>query len=222
MVHSRERDYKTRRAARFSNWTEASSRFPSAETSPTPAEYRNCECYSNAMCLPRAQGYVLGREIVFCLLVRAEHMDRRKTWDTLAGLLAAAVALGSGELAASVLRGSSLLVAVGDVIVDYAPGPLAEATIATLGTNDKPAFLLVVTAASLAIGAVLDPFAGNRPFLGTAAFGLFGLLGAAAVTRDPLTSMWVAALRVGERGFEPQGVRLNLSVAGGGRYGPRI
>lgn len=121
-------------------------------------------------------------------------MNRRKTWDALAGLLAAAVALGTGELAASVLGGSSLLIAVGDVIVDYTPGAMVKAAIEALGTNDKPALLLVVTTASLAIGALLGSLAGSRPLVGTSAFTVFGLLGAAAATRDPLTAIWVAVV----------------------------
>ena len=114
--------------------------------------------------------------------------------DAVAGLLGVAVALGVGEFAAGVVRGPSLLFAMGDVVVDYTPGAVVKAGIEALGTNDKPAILLAVTIGSMAIGVLLGPAAGKRPHVGTAVFAGLGLIGAAAAARDPLTSTVVAVL----------------------------
>ena len=68
-------------------------------------------------------------------------MTRSRTADALAGFLAAAVALGMAELATGITGGASLIVEVGDVIVERTPGPVIKWAIGLLGTNDKP-FLL--------------------------------------------------------------------------------
>ncbi len=77
----------------------------------------------------------------------------------LAGALSAAVALGVAELAAGLLGGGSLVIAVGDAVVDFTPGPLVKAAIEALGTRDKPFLLGTVSAAALLIGALLGPIA---------------------------------------------------------------
>lgn len=76
-------------------------------------------------------------------------MSRLRNFDALSGLLAAAFALGVAELMAGITGANSLIVAVGDVFVDYTPGPIVKATIEALGTNDKPALLLSVVVISL-------------------------------------------------------------------------
>src|SRR5437016_3284221 len=74
---------------------------------------------------------------------------RRRTLDSIAGVGAAAVALGVSELVAGVLRGPSLVVAVGNAVVDFTPGPVVKSAIEALGTNDKPVLLVLVTIVSL-------------------------------------------------------------------------
>jgi len=69
-----------------------------------------------------------------------------------------------------------------------------KAAIDALGTRDKPALLLGVTAASLAIGALLGPAAGRERRAGMAAFAVFGLVGVLAGARDPLTAITIALL----------------------------
>ena len=114
--------------------------------------------------------------------------------DAVAGALAAAIALGVGELVAAVLQGASLVIAVGVVFVDYTPGAVVKAAIDALGENDKPFLIASVTAGSLAVGALLGPLAGRRDQIGLIAFTVFGFLGALAVARDPLTSGSVAVV----------------------------
>ena len=103
----------------------------------------------------------------------------------LAGLLAAAVALGAGELVAGVVGpASSPVVAVGNAVVALTPEPVKDAAIATFGQADKVA-LVTGTLVLLAGYAVVIGLVGlRRPRLGVAGVVLFGLLGAvAAVTR---------------------------------------
>ena len=119
-------------------------------------------------------------------------MNRSRVRDATAGLVAAAIALGVGELVAALTGGKSPAVAVGDVIVDYTPGPVVKAAIEALGTRDKPALLLAVTLGSLAVGALLGPAAGRRRGIGTVAFAGVGALGLIAIARDPLTGTLIA------------------------------
>jgi len=99
------------------------------------------------------------------------------------------VALGTGELAAGLLSASSPVVAVADLIVDNTPGALIRAGIEALGSSDKPALLVGIVAISLALGAALGPLAGRQPLAGVVALAAFGVLGASAVARDPLTDL---------------------------------
>ncbi|HCT75280.1 MAG TPA: molybdopterin-binding oxidoreductase [Micromonosporaceae bacterium] len=112
----------------------------------------------------------------------------------IAGVVAAAVALGVAELVA-VFTGprSAPLIAVGGVVVDSAPEPAKQFAIALFGVHDKTALLvgtgilLALFAALIGIGANLDRMYG---YLG---IGLFAAIGvAAALTRPHAT--WIAVL----------------------------
>ena len=115
-------------------------------------------------------------------------MFRPRIYDSLAGLLAAGLALGVAELVAALTSATSLITAVGNIVVDYTPGPLVKATIDALGTADKPVLLASIVLASLALGAVLGPLARDRRWVAAVAFGGFGLAGAIAGASDPLSS----------------------------------
>jgi DMSO/TMAO reductase YedYZ molybdopterin-dependent catalytic subunit len=104
----------------------------------------------------------------------------------LAGVAAAAVALGVAELAA-VMTGarSSPLVAVGGVVVDHVPAPVKDFGIAVFGVHDKIALIIgtAVLLAAYAYGAGV--LARRRWTLAVAAIGLFGLVGAVAAGTRP-------------------------------------
>ena len=121
-------------------------------------------------------------------------MPRNRTWDGLVGLLAVAVALGVAELVAALLGATSLVVAVGDYVVDHSPRDLTKAVIDALGTKDKPALLLGIVASSLGIGALLGPAAGRRFIAGIAGFAVFGIAGALAGARLPQGDAAASAL----------------------------
>ncbi|MDG4793937.1 molybdopterin-dependent oxidoreductase [Micromonospora sp. WMMD1082] len=106
-------------------------------------------------------------------------------YSALAGIAAAAAALGAAELVAA-LTGprSSPLVAVGGLVVDTAPEPVKRLGIALFGTYDKIA-LLVGTALLLGVfAALLGMLAARRLVVGLAGVAAFAALGtAAALTR---------------------------------------
>ncbi|RKN54096.1 molybdopterin-binding oxidoreductase [Micromonospora costi] len=108
-----------------------------------------------------------------------------RRFAALAGITAAAVAIGVAEVVA-VLTGprSAPLVAVGGVIVDAVPEPLKQFAIDLFGTYDKPA-LLIGTAVLLAgFAALLGALSVRRLVIGLAGIAAFGALGvAAALTR---------------------------------------
>ncbi|RBY92382.1 molybdopterin-binding oxidoreductase [Blastococcus sp. TBT05-19] len=109
----------------------------------------------------------------------------RRVLAALAGLLAAAVALGVAELVAALVGpASSPVVAVGDAAITLTPEPVKAFAIRTFGENDKIA-LIVGTLIVIAIYALVIGLVGLRSRrLGIAGILLFGLVGVvAAVTR---------------------------------------
>jgi DMSO/TMAO reductase YedYZ molybdopterin-dependent catalytic subunit len=106
-------------------------------------------------------------------------------FGSVAGLAAAAVALGVAEVIA-VFAGarSAPLVAVGGVVVDSVPKPVKNFAVATFGTHDKTALLTGTTILLAIFAAVIGAAAVRDLRLGLAGIGVFGIIGmAAAVTR---------------------------------------
>jgi len=111
--------------------------------------------------------------------------ERRRWLGPVAGVVAAAVALGVAELVA-VFTGarSAPLVAVGGVVVDSVPGPVKNFAVATFGTHDKAALLIGTSVLLALFAAGIGALAQRRPALGLAGIGVFGLIGIiAAMTR---------------------------------------
>jgi len=102
------------------------------------------------------------------------------------GVLAAGVALGVGELLSGFSNKiPSLVVRVGDVVIDNVPGSIEQWAIETLGTNDKPALIIGIAVISLILGAAAGIAATKQFGRGAAVFALFGLLGGLAAASDP-------------------------------------
>ena len=99
---------------------------------------------------------------------------------SVAGVLAAGMALAAAEAVAAVTGGPSLVVAVGGLVVDLAPGWLVRRTIGLLGTAQKPALLMGIVVVTLLAGAVLGRVVVGGRRTGRAAFMGFGLVGAGA------------------------------------------
>ncbi|MFK3981151.1 molybdopterin-dependent oxidoreductase [Micromonospora sp. NPDC050397] len=126
-------------------------------------------------------------------------------YGALAGVVAAAVAIGTAELVATATGASSApLVAVGAVVVDLVPEPLKQFAIDVFDVHDKLA-LLVGTGVLLAgFAALIGIRALRAPLVGHAGIAAFGLIGAVAALTRPgagptatLPSLLGAALAVG-------------------------
>jgi DMSO/TMAO reductase YedYZ molybdopterin-dependent catalytic subunit len=115
----------------------------------------------------------------------ARERGARRLLAALAGLVAAALALGVAELAAALVGpASSPVIAVGDAAITLTPEPVKHFAITTFGENDKIA-LVVGTLVVIALYALLIGLLALRDRrLGAVGIAMFGLLGfAAAVTR---------------------------------------
>ena len=111
----------------------------------------------------------------------------RRPWRAAgSGILAVAVALGCAELAAGLLPGArSLVIAIGDAVIDSVPGWLERAAISTLGTADKPVLLISILLGAGALGAGVG-IAGARRFLaGAVALAALTAVAVAAALADP-------------------------------------
>ncbi|MGY1673624.1 molybdopterin-dependent oxidoreductase [Geodermatophilus sp. SYSU D00710] len=110
----------------------------------------------------------------------------RRLLAALAGLLAAAVALGAAELVAGLVGpGSSPVVAVGDAVITLAPEPVKRFAVTTFGEHDKVA-LVVGTLVVVALWALLVGRVSLRSRrAGVAGIALFGVLGAVAAVGRP-------------------------------------
>src|SRR3954447_5935405 len=110
----------------------------------------------------------------------------RTALAALAGLLAAAVALGVGELAAGLLGpSSSPVVAVGSAVIALTPESVKQFAISVFGQHDKLA-LVSGTLVLVALFACLIGVVGLRNRrLGVLAFVVFGGIGAVAAVPRP-------------------------------------
>lgn len=115
-------------------------------------------------------------------------------WAAAAGVLAVAVALGAGELAAGALKETSLVVGVGQFIIDNAPGGASSFAIEVFGHHDKTALVVAVIAGCLGLGAVAGTLAVRLPWAGAALIAAFALTGGLAAGDDPTISAVNAAV----------------------------
>lgn len=103
-----------------------------------------------------------------------------------AGLLAVGVTLGVAELGTGLLAdGRSLVVAVGDVVIDNVPGWLERAVISTLGGNDKPFLIANILVVSGLLGVGLGILGARRLLLGAVGLAVMSGVGVAASLADP-------------------------------------
>lgn len=107
---------------------------------------------------------------------------------SLAGLLATAASLGVAELVAGALGARSLVVGIGDAVIDRVPGWLERFAVSTLGTADKPVLVVGVLVASALLGAALGRLARTRLALACAGLVAVGGLGVAASLTDARTT----------------------------------
>ncbi len=115
----------------------------------------------------------------------------------LSGLLAVAVSLGASELVAGLLsEARSLVLAVGDLVIDSVPVWLERAAIEALGTADKPVLVTGIVVVSALLGAVLGIVGARRFVLAALGFVVAAAVGVVAAFGDPRGSV-AAAVVVG-------------------------
>ena len=124
-----------------------------------------------------------------------------KSRGAIAGLAAAAAALGAEELLAGALPGApSLVVAIGTLIIDLQPPGGKELIVALFGEADKLALIVAVTVVALLIGTLLGVAALRNRTIADLGFLAFGALALFAALRDPqatpLLSLLSAAIAV--------------------------
>ncbi|MGH3734409.1 MAG: molybdopterin-dependent oxidoreductase [Micromonosporaceae bacterium] len=113
----------------------------------------------------------------------------RKTrlWGISAGVLAAATGLGLGQAAAAIIGGASPVIAVGNLVVDAAPGPVKDWAVRTLGAADKPVLLGTVVLVLAGIAAAVGVLGLRRRRAALTAAAILGLVGLAASLADTAT-----------------------------------
>ncbi len=118
----------------------------------------------------------------------------------LAGLAAAAAALGAGELVAGIFdKAPSLVIGVGDALVDVLPGWVDRAAIDTFGTSDKDALILGTILLAALFGAGLGILARRHLRVAASGYVAFAVIGVVATISQPGTSA-VGACVVGAIG----------------------
>lgn len=124
-----------------------------------------------------------------------DEQGRRAGWTAgAAGLVAAAVALAVTELLSIIEGVPSLVLAIGNVVIDLAPAAVKDAAIALLGTADKPALLIGIAVVSLASGWVLGLLARRAFALAVVGLAAFALLGIAATAADARAQIGPASI----------------------------
>jgi hypothetical protein len=109
----------------------------------------------------------------------------RAAWS---GALAAAFALGISELAAGAAGLPSLVVAVGDWVIDSVPASVKEWAISTFGTNDKVVLVSGIVVVTIGLGAVFGAMAAKRFWVGVVGFAAFAALAGLAAASNPAAS----------------------------------
>ncbi len=115
--------------------------------------------------------------------------DVRPVDGAIAGVVAAGVALGVGELVCGIAGSDvGLVSAVGSEFIDRFAASLKNLAVQLFGTNDKAALVVGIVVVSLALGAALGKASIRRPWVGVAGFAAFGVVGLWSYLADPLGS----------------------------------
>ena len=121
---------------------------------------------------------------------------RTRGLAALAGVAAAALGLGVSEAIAGVLPGATSLVdAVGQVVINLQPAGAKDFVVSIFGTNDKLALEALVTVVALALGALFGVLAIRRFVVAGVGFGIFGVIGFIAALGQPLADPAMVAVQ---------------------------
>src|SRR5258708_11553064 len=85
----------------------------------------------------------------------------------IAGLVAACIAVGVGQLLAGIVApDASPIVAVGEASIDHTPPPVKNFAISAFGSNDKAVLVTRILAVLAIFAAILGALALRRPWDG--------------------------------------------------------
>ena len=121
--------------------------------------------------------------------VTADSDRARAARGLVAGLLAAAVAIGIGQLVAGIVApDGSPVVAVGEASIDLAPPPVKNFAISAFGSNDKLVLVSGILAVLAVFAAVVGLLAMRKLWYGMAGLAGFTAIGMAAALSRPTAS----------------------------------
>jgi DMSO/TMAO reductase YedYZ molybdopterin-dependent catalytic subunit len=111
---------------------------------------------------------------------------RRTGLGAVAGVLAAAAALGVGQLVAGLTGANgSPVVAVGQLQIDHTPAWLKNFAISEFGSDDKLALVIGILVVLAIFAAAIGALAARRLAYGMAGLGVFTVIGLVAATTRP-------------------------------------
>ena len=114
-----------------------------------------------------------------------------------AGALAAALGIAIGELIAGLVAGApSLVIAIGDLIIELQPAGAKDIFVELFGQQDKLVLNLMIVGASVLIAGLLGVAARRRFGAAILGFGVAGVVGLTAALRQPLTEPLLALITV--------------------------
>ena len=111
-----------------------------------------------------------------------------------AGVAAAAAAVGVGELLGGLLGGTSIITAIGALVISLQPPGAKDLMVALFGTNDKLALEVLVGSGGLLVGGVLGLVARRDVRGAIAGFVAFGIVAFWLLLQDPLNMMFPAGI----------------------------
>ena len=117
------------------------------------------------------------------------------TW-ALAGAAAAALAVGAGELIAAIFGGSSIIGAVGALVISLQPPGGKDLMVALFDGYDKAALEIMTGTGGLLVGAILGLLAKRDLRIALGGFLVFGAVGFGLILQDPLATPFTAAIGV--------------------------
>lgn len=122
-------------------------------------------------------------------------VERPRAWrGAVAGLVAALVALGVGELVSGVVRGTTgPVISVGEWVIEHTPASLKEYAIRKFGTGDKAALISGTVIILLVVSTAIGVAATRRRWIGAVGVALFAAVGVATAATRP-TAPTTAAL----------------------------
>ena len=130
---------------------------------------------------------------------RSRLLAGRSTWFAagLAGALAAGVAIAVGEAMAGIIPGApSLVIAIGDLVIDLQPPGAKDFMVSLFGTNDKLALNLIIVVVAVTIAAAVG-IAGRGSWIkAVIGFSVAGAVALFAALREPLTTASLAVVTV--------------------------